>query len=149
MPRVLIIGYGNPLRGDDALGWRVTERLRELIHDSEIEVLTLHQLMPELMEPLSAAELAIFVDAGEGPKPGEITERTVEARLAPGTAFTHYATPEALLAGARARYGRAAEGVRFSIAAADFSLGAELSPAIGAHVEEVVERIRQRATRCC
>ncbi len=144
MSRVLIIGYGNPLRGDDALGWRVTERLREVVNDSQIEILTLHQLMPELMEQLSEVELAIFIDAGEGPRPGEITERTVEARLAPGAAFTHHATPEGLLAGARTLYGRAAEGVMYSIAAADFSLGAELSPAVSGRVEELVERIRRR-----
>jgi hydrogenase maturation protease len=144
MPRVLIIGYGNPLRGDDALGWRVTERLRELIQDPEIEILTVHQLMPELMEALSEAGLAIFVDAGEGPEPGAVTERAIEGRLASGAAFTHHATPEALLAGAQTLYGRAAPGVMFSVAAADFSLGAELSPAVSARVEEVVERILRR-----
>jgi hydrogenase maturation protease len=147
MRRTIVIGYGNPLRGDDALGWRVTERLRELVQSPEIEILTLHQLMPELMEPLSEAELAIFVDACEGPEPGRIAERTVEARLAPGAAFTHQATPEGLLAGARVLYGRAAEGVMFSIAAADFSLGAELSPAVSARVEELVERIRRRVVQ--
>ena len=29
MGRVLIIGYGNPLRGDDGFGWHAAERLRE------------------------------------------------------------------------------------------------------------------------
>jgi len=143
MSRVLIIGYGNPLRGDDALGWRVTERLRELVQSPEIEILTLHQLMPELMETLSEAELAIFVDAGEGAPPGELTERLIEAGIAAG-AFTHHATPEALLAGARSLYGRAAEGVLFTVTAADFSLGAELSPAVSARVDELVERVLRR-----
>jgi hydrogenase maturation protease len=97
--------------------------------------------MPELMETLSEAALAVFVDAAEGPEPGVIAERSVAARPASGAAFTHHATPEALLAGARALYGRAAEGVIFTVTAADFSLGAELSPAVSARVGELVERV--------
>ena len=34
MARLLIIGYGNPLRGDDGLGWRAAEDLaREFPND--------------------------------------------------------------------------------------------------------------------
>jgi hypothetical protein len=50
--QVLIVGYGNPLRGDDGLGWRAAERLRTVIQDAGVEILALHQLTPELMETL-------------------------------------------------------------------------------------------------
>jgi len=33
MPHTLIIGYGNPLRGDDGFGWHAALRLREIVHD--------------------------------------------------------------------------------------------------------------------
>src|ERR1035438_8523471 len=62
MSRVLILAYGNPLRGDDAFGWRVAERLLELPPDPSVEILRLHQLTPELMDPLSRADLALFID---------------------------------------------------------------------------------------
>jgi hydrogenase maturation protease len=140
MSRILIIGYGNPLRGDDAFGWRVTERLRALIADPEIEILTVHQLTPELMDPLSAAALAIFVDASEDREPGVLIERRLEPR-AGAASFTHRATPEALLAGARALYGHAAEAVMISVAGADFSLGAELSPPVAGRKEEAVAAV--------
>jgi len=137
MSRILIIGYGNPLRGDDAFGWRVTERLRGLIADPEVEILTVHQLTPELMDPISSATLAIFVDACGGGEAGALIERRIEPRTA-AAAFTHHATPEALVAGARALYGRAAEAVMISVAGADFSLGAELSEPVQRHLDEAV-----------
>jgi hydrogenase maturation protease len=140
MPRTLIVGYGNPLRGDDGVGIRAAERLRELIDDPEIEILALHQLTPELMDPLSRAARAIFIDACAGGTAGEVRERRVNPEPA-APAFTHFATPEALLAGARALYGSAAEGVIFTVAGADFDVSADLSPAVARGLEEVVEAV--------
>src|SRR5690349_6241379 len=90
MARVLIVGYGNPLRGDDAFGFLAAEKLRSEIVSADVEVLALHQLVPELMEPVSRAELAIFIDASTpSPSPGE---------LAGGGCLTHHETPESLAA---------------------------------------------------
>lgn len=133
MARVLIVGYGNPLRGDDGFGWRTAERLRAEIHDPEVEVMALHQLTPELMEPISRAELAIFIDASVGP------ERT------PGgasSAFTHHVTPEALVEGARSLYGRAAEPRVLTAMGENFELGEKLSPAVERAIVDTVERVR-------
>jgi hydrogenase maturation protease len=141
MPRVLILGYGNPLRGDDAFGWRVAERLMEMVHDPHVEILCLQQLTPELMERLSEAEFSIFIDAAASGEPGEMIERRIGPAAASGAAFTHHATPEALLAGARALYGRAPEAVMISVGGADFGLGAELSPSVVAHLEEVTSAV--------
>ena len=141
--RTVIIGYGNPLRSDDALGWRVTERLRELVSDPDVEILTHHQLTPELMETLSHVDRAIFVDAAAEGVPGEIMERTVEAGPA-AASFTHNSSPEALLAGAQALYGHAPRAVLFSVPGADFSLGEQLSPPVSARLEELVALIQAR-----
>ncbi|MGA3096718.1 MAG: hydrogenase maturation protease [Bryobacteraceae bacterium] len=138
MSRILIVGYGNPIRGDDALGWRATERLRELVTDPGVEILTLHQLAPELMEPLSQVDLAIFIDAAEGPEPGVMLERRIEPRASGSASFTHRATPEALLWAARALYGRAAEGRMITVTGADFSYSMDLSPTVAARLEDVV-----------
>lgn len=145
MARVVIIGYGNPLRGDDAFGWRVAERLMEVAHEPDVEVMCQQQLTPELMEALSGAELAIFIDAAAAGEPGTLVERRVEPAAASGAAFTHHATPEALLAGARALYGRAPVGVMISVAGADFGLGAEMSPAVSGRVEEAIRLLMHRA----
>lgn len=141
MSRILIVGYGNPIRGDDALGWRAAERLRELVTDPSVEILTLHQLAPELMEPLSQADLAVFIDAGVGPEPGAVLERRLDPRPSGSASFTHHAPPEALLWGARALYGRAAEGRMITVTGADFSYSMDLSPTVEARLEDVASAV--------
>jgi hydrogenase maturation protease len=141
MLRDLIIAYGNPLRGDDSLGWHAAERLRTAINDPDIEILSLHQLTPELMDPISRAERVIFVDASEGSEPGAIEERRVDPDAAKGAAFTHHSTPEALIAGARLLYGHAAEGRMFTVAGADFSCSPDLSPAVAARMDDLIAAV--------
>jgi len=143
--QTLIIGYGNPLRGDDGLGWHVAQRLRTLIQDPDVEILTLHLLTPELMDPISRAGRVIFIDACAGPVPGEIQERTIEPQAGAGAAFSHHATPAALLAGARALYGRAPQTTLITVTGADFSLSDQLSPAVRARIDEVVAATLRRA----
>ncbi len=60
---VLVIGYGNTLRGDDGAGCYVAERLCALNHEPGLKVLSLHQLTPELAQPVAEAGLVIFIDA--------------------------------------------------------------------------------------
>jgi hydrogenase maturation protease len=76
MGRVLIIGYGNPLRGDDSLGWQIAARPTTSIQDEPVEVLALDQLTPELSELISEVELVVFIDASYAGKPGSWTCKT-------------------------------------------------------------------------
>lgn len=133
MPGALIIGYGNPLRGDDGLGPRAADLLGGMV---------LHQLNPELAEPISRAGLVIFIDAAETGRPGEWT--CVEVRPAPSAErlFTHHLDPGALLAAARALYGRAPRALLFTMAGESFDLGEELSPAVAAALPELVKAIK-------
>jgi hydrogenase maturation protease len=59
---ILVIGYGNSLRSDDEAGCRVADLVAswELPY---VRSLTVHQLTPELAEPIAQSELTIFVDA--------------------------------------------------------------------------------------
>jgi hydrogenase maturation protease len=137
--RVLIIGYGNPLRGDDGFGWLAAERLRETLHDPEIEILTLQQLTPELMEPISRAGKVIFLDAAATGEPGELLVAPVGPAVPSTASFTHFATPAGLLAGALALYGAAPPAFLVSIAGTDFSLGAEISEPVRRAAEGLVQ----------
>jgi hydrogenase maturation protease len=141
MSRILIVGYGNPIRGDDALGWRATARLREVVTDPDVEILSLHQLAPELMEPLSQVDLAVFIDAAVGPEPGAVLERRIEPQPSGSASFTHRATPEALLWAARALYGRAAEGHLVTVTGADFSYSMDLTPTVEGRLGDVVAAV--------
>jgi hydrogenase maturation protease len=132
--RVLIIGYGNPLRGDDAFGFVAAERLAKLIADPAVQVLALTQLTPELMDPISRAEQVIFIDAA-------VQYPASDA----GSVFTHHFTPATLVAGARRLYGRAASPTVLTAAAETFELGAPMSRSVAAELERVIAEVITRA----
>src|SRR5579859_5307339 len=60
--RIVVAGYGNPLRGDDGVGWRVAEAVAENWGE-RVCVLMGQQPAPEWAPELAAAELAFLVDA--------------------------------------------------------------------------------------
>ena len=62
LPKILIFGYGNPSRGDDALGPLLLEKL-EAAKLPGIECLTDFQLQVEHALDLDGRELALFIDA--------------------------------------------------------------------------------------
>lgn len=70
----IIIGLGNPILGDDGLGWRVAERVRECLQqlpecDGSVEVECLSVGGLALMERMVGYRRAILIDAitiGEG-----------------------------------------------------------------------------------
>jgi hydrogenase maturation protease len=142
--RLLIIGYGNPLRGDDGFGYQAAERLRDLIHDPDIEILAVHQLTPELMDPLSRAGQAIFLDATTGPTPGEVQERIVEPDPAAARNFTHHFTPETLVASARALFGRAAPSTLITCAGTQFDCSYVLSQPVQISLDRTVIAVLRR-----
>ncbi len=62
--RVLVLGLGNPILGDDGLGLRVADLLRSrLAHGSGIEVDEEHRGGLRLLERLLGSDAAVIVDA--------------------------------------------------------------------------------------
>ena len=61
MSKVLVIGYGNTLRGDDAAGVKAAELISR--HHPEFEYIYLHQLVPELAEQIAERDFVFFIDA--------------------------------------------------------------------------------------
>lgn len=141
MAHTLIIGYGNPLRGDDGLGWHVAQCLAAVLPQHRARIETCHQLTPELAEPISRADLVIFIDAEYLAPVGTLScRRLTPGAVLPGT-FSHYLTPRMLLACVREWYGTCPEAVMFSVAGQSFNCGEALSPAVAAVLPEVFERI--------
>ena len=137
MPHTLIIGYGNPLRGDDGFGWHAALRLLEIIHDADIEILPVHQLTPELMDPISRARRVIFIDAAVGEDAGKLTVAPLETTGGPAGVFTHFATPAALLEGARSLYRARPEALLITVVGLDFEIGADLSEPVQLALESL------------
>ena len=103
MNQAVIIGYGNPLRRDDGIGWRAAELAEAELRDAGVEVVRTHQLTPELALKLEHAETVVFLDAAEGDAPGFLRFQFVDA--AESDAWTHDLSPGQLLRLAYRLYG--------------------------------------------
>jgi len=142
---VLIIGYGNPLRGDDGIGWLAAGLLAEDPRLRGARVLARHQLTPELAADLADASLVILVDVNVTADPGVVSVRGLDGSRRSSPASTHHADPGDLAALARELYGAAPAVFVVSVGAASLDLGEGLSApvekALPAVVEAVVELV--------
>jgi hydrogenase maturation protease len=138
MARVLVIGYGNPLRGDDGLGWHAAECLATSLAGPDVEIITCHQLTPELAEPVSRAERVIFIDAETRGPAGQLTVRRLTSVLAKHTRLSHTLDPATLLGSAREIYSTSPQGFVLSVAGESFAYGEELSPKVQSAIPELL-----------
>ncbi len=136
MASIVVIGYGNPLRGDDAVGYLVASELARQYSSDQVDVIACHQLNPELSEAISTAAMVLFIDAALGGAPGETFCRRVRASGA--GAFTHQLDASGLLACAQALWGCSPEAVVMGIHGEAFSIGQQLSPAVRAALPKVI-----------
>ena len=104
MAKILVIGYGSPLRGDDGVGWHAAQCLAQAIRGEDVTILACHQLTLELAEQVSRADFVIFIDARRDGAPGRLFCQFVEPNLSPSCAFSHHLTPPALLTCAQGLY---------------------------------------------
>lgn len=129
----MVIGCGNPLRGDDAVAHHVVDALQVMPGlPAQTELVKVHQLDVVLAETIASRDLVVFVDAAVGPADGA-TLRTIPIHAEPvvSTPFdSHALTPAALLAVAAWLYGRAPRAALVTAAAHDLSHGAGLSERI-------------------
>jgi hydrogenase maturation protease len=141
-PRVLVIGYGNPLRGDDGAGLAVAQRLDE--QNLPARVVCCHQLTPELAQMLAEAELAIFIDACDDGQPGRVRCREVFANPQAGiSAIDHHLSPATLLAWACDLYGRSPHAVVITIDGQAWGYTDQLSPPVAAAVGLAETAVRE------
>lgn len=59
----LVVGLGNPILGDDGVGWRVAEAVKARLDDPGVEVLCLSLGGLALMEHLAGYRRALIIDA--------------------------------------------------------------------------------------
>jgi hydrogenase maturation protease len=136
---VLIVGYGNPLRSDDGIGWHAVRLLAADTRLDGARVLSRHQLTPELAEDVSRASLVVLVDAAAEGDPGSISLRRIGSPPPTPITWSHHLTPETLAGLADALYGAVPPIVLVSVAAESFAEGDGLSSALKQALPEVVE----------
>lgn len=144
MTRVLVIGYGNPLRGDDGLGWKITSGLATTIQDETIKVLAMNQLTPELSELISEVEFVVFIDATHVGRPGSWKCETIEPKESSPQTFGHHLTPASLLDFAQAIFKASPPAVLVSVAGSCFDCGQELTPSVTAALPAVEQFVREK-----
>jgi hydrogenase maturation protease len=151
-PWVLVVGYGNPLRCDDGVGWVVAERIEELMVDEcsyftpegpGVKVITCHQLTPELAAEFAQFDLVILIDACVDLPPGQSRwcELTAQAN---GPADTHQVGAGALLSLSQSLYGRTPRALLLTIGGQEWGLGGELSAAVSEAANRAVDQVKQR-----
>lgn len=139
---ILVFGYGNPARGDDALGPLLIERLQRLQAAgrlARVELLTDFQLQIEHVLDLVGRKRVVFVDAAVGLSapyrlsPVETAQLSaqpeVRLRSQPLSWTTHQLTPAALAGLFVSLYGDAElpRLEQLAIGAEGFALGTALS----------------------
>jgi hydrogenase maturation protease len=98
-PPVLVIGFGNPGRGDDGAGPELIDHLGQFIDGTpwadQVETMVCFQLMIEHAESLNHRSMVVFVDASEVAEPPCHVSRVVPQRDRSYT--SHELSPAALL----------------------------------------------------
>jgi hydrogenase maturation protease len=125
--RIIVLGYGNALRRDDAVGPHVAAAA-EALRKRGLETMEVQQLTPELAEPIARADVAFFVDARKGGRDEPVSIVPLEPARSPRATLAHASNPRALLALAEDVYGRHPRSWLITVPVADLSLGFGLTP---------------------
>ncbi len=134
----LVLGIGNPLRGDDAAGWILAERIAAL-DLPDVEVRMLPQLQVELVADWARCDRVIVLDAAVGTDAVCLEE--LEAEAGPRTT-SHDLAPATLLALVRRLHERPPRLFLCSIPGTQFDLGTALSSATARHLDGALTAVR-------
>ena len=143
----LIIGYGSPIRGDDAVGPLLADRIAEQVErgawPAGTEVEARHILTAELVTQLHAADRVVFIDATADGTPGEVHTRRLQPDPSAPSTMAHFHDPRELLAWCEGLYGAAPEAWLVTVSGAAWDYGHfALSPAVDAALTPAMQAIR-------
>jgi hydrogenase maturation protease len=142
--RRIVIGIGNPERGDDAAGRQVARLLHGKLPDG-IELAEQDGEATALLAGLDGAASAILVDAcASGAPAGTVRRFDLSAAALPHGAFgvsSHGLGLAEAVGLARALGQLPARCILYAIEGESFAIGASLSPSVGIAVADVAQRI--------
>jgi hydrogenase maturation protease len=124
----LVIGIGNPLRGDDGVGWLLVQ---ELSRRPSLAARCVQQLTPELVVELAAHRRVLFVDAWQAPAAARPLLRPLLPRLEEAAdGLSHRTDPAGLLALCAVLQGPPPAAMELLVPARGFGHGRGLSPGL-------------------
>jgi hydrogenase maturation protease len=149
-PVVLFVGYGNLLRSDDGVGPAIVSRLAGIFAGNPLcACLTAHQLTPEIAEQVAGADRVVFIDASVEQGAGVVRIRRLAPEHVATSPLGHAASPEAILALAKALYHRAPRAWSIAVGAANLAVGDRLSPPVARAANRLCRRLSFRIRRWC
>lgn len=147
----LIVGLGNRWRGDDGVGPRVVEVIAALGRN-DVDVVELDGEASRLVSAWAGRRSVVLVDAVRaGAPPGTIHQLIGPDRIPTviGGATTHGGGVAAAVALGRALDSLPVRLVIVGVEPAAIDHDDELSPAVAAALDEVVERVLEEVTGTC
>jgi hydrogenase maturation protease len=149
-PSILVIGLGNPLRGDDGIGWSAVDRLAamftedsskvELTKGKRVEFVKCRELMPEVSESVSKAEHVLFIDGAVETGNGIMDEEIMVPAETVPLVETHLLDPAGILAFSKSLYGNAPPAVMLTAKVESFEYREGLSQKAQRAVGLLVDR---------
>jgi hydrogenase maturation protease len=145
----LVIGIGNPLRGDDGVGPLLAEQAAVLTAadtGGSLAVRSVQQLTPELAAELAHLDAVLFIDAWSASAsalPQLMPLRPAGASPDGMGDESHRLDPAALLAVCQVLYGRAPEAKVLQVPAHAFEHGTTLSTELRAVLPQARALLRQ------
>ena len=141
----LIVGYGNPLRGDDGVGQAVAQAFAGEDAIAGVDALACHQLTPELAERFAAAARVVLIDATAGVEAGRVSVIPLLPAPAAASTLGHHVEPAQLLRMAQALYGRSPEAYLVTVGAGSLELGERLSAPVTTALPALIATVRRLA----
>lgn len=149
MQQRLVIGIGNPLRGDDGVGALLAEQAAMQTAaqpEGPVAVRSVQQLTPELAAELAHLDAVLFIDAWSAPShavPQLLPLHPAGATPDGTSGNSHRLEPAALLAVCWVLYGRVPEAQVLLVPAHGFAHGTALSPELQAALPQARALLRQ------
>ena len=137
MKKKLLIGYGNPTRMDDGVGWYIAKMIRESISD-KVDVMEADQLSVEMIEDIKDRQVVIFVDAHVSEEDDWIRISEVEPDTKLGLT-AHIVSPSNLLSICQSIYNRYPKAYLYSVKGVNFDFSEELSEQTRKSADEVIK----------
>ncbi len=143
MPPCLILGYGNPLRSDDGVGWKAAAALERELSSADLLVVASQQLTPEMAETLSRCSRVLFLDAAHTGSSGEIRMETVhrDPNAKVGD-VSHQFLPPALLELAYRYFAAEPDATLLTLTGENFEFGEHFSASVERAWKEYLDRAR-------
>jgi hydrogenase maturation protease len=135
--QILVIGYGNTLRGDDGVGQLVAMAVKKW-NLPQVKSLFLHQLIPELAEKIAEFETVIFIDAClEG---NQVELKALKTLT--NNNWGHFLQPESLLYLSKLLYQKTPQAWLITVPAKNLSLGENLSYSAQKGIKKALTKIK-------